>query len=184
MNGLATKNQQDFGLYLFRPHRGEPGTAYALQYSKKRELGSPLTPEKKEYSVFISDEGTLYPPALQKWHICLEQFLIIQTDSAYQSWKTALEAIHTGLFRWVFLRPSKPCDTHHLRKLQIESEKKHSSVFLFSKAKLPHWFFKKQLPSLPYLEVSHDNKFITENLILSKPKSFDSFSGKLDQHHS
>lgn len=177
MNSLAkeTFTASDFGLHLFCPQRGGPGTASALECLGKKELGSPLSTQQKEYAVFISDEGILYPPTLHKWHISLEQFLMIHTSSAYQSWKTALEALHTGLFRWIFLRPSQPCDTQHLRKLQIESEKKRSSVFLFSKVQLPHWFFKKRHSSLPSLEVSHDNRFITENLILSKPVPFDSF---------
>jgi len=171
MNSLAKETTtSDFGLYLLCPQRGGPGTASALQHLQKKELGSPLSPQQKEYAVFISDEGILYPPSLQKWHISLEQFLMIHTSSAYQSWKTALEALHTGLFRWVFLRPSQPCDTQHLRKMQIASEKKRSSVFLFSKAQLPHWFFKKKHPALPSLEVSYDNRFITENLIFSKAK--------------
>lgn len=172
MNSLAKEivTPSDFGMYLLCPHRGGPGTASALQCLQKIELGSPLSSQQKEYAVFISDEGILYPPTLQKWHISLEQFLMIQTNNAYQSWRTALEALHTGLFRWVFLRPSQPCDTQHLRKMQIESERKRTSVFLFSKVQLPHWFFKKKHPSLPSLEASYDNRFITENLIFSKPK--------------
>jgi hypothetical protein len=165
MNPLA--KQQPFfspeaGLFLFRPHRGEPGTAFALQCLKTQELGSSLPSPHLSYGVFISDEGLLYPPALQKWQISLSRFLMIHTDTALQTWKSALEALQTGLFRWIFLRTSKPCDATHLRKLQLECKRKSTSVFLFSKAQLPHWFFKK---------VTHEDSFITENLILSKSKS-------------
>ncbi|MFM8270164.1 MAG: hypothetical protein ACKN9V_08250 [Pseudomonadota bacterium] len=174
MNPLAKKQpcfSPEAGLFLFRPHRGEPSTAFALQCLKTQGLGSSLSPTSTDYGVFISEEGTLYPPALQKWQINLSQFLIIRTDTALQTWKSALDAIQTGLFRWIFLRTSKPCDVTHLRKLQLESERKKTSVFLFSKAQLPHWFFKKSFPSLPALEVSHEASFITENIILSNPNS-------------
>lgn len=159
------------GLFLFRPHRGEPGTAFALQCLKTQELGSSLSSNNTDYGIFISDEGSLYPPALQKWQISLSNFLMIYTDTALQTWKATLEAIQTGLFRWVFLRTSKPCDGIHLRKLQLESEKKNTSVFLFSKAPLPHWFFKKPFSPVPPLEVCHEAHFITENLVFSKPHS-------------
>ncbi|NBX92805.1 MAG: hypothetical protein EB120_02965 [Proteobacteria bacterium] len=161
----------DFGLFLFNPHRGEPCTSSALKCLQKQELGSPLPSLKQEYSVFISDEGTLYPPALQKWQIPLSRFLLIKTDGATQTWKASLEALQTGLFRWVFLRPSQPCNFVQVRKLQLEAEKRKASVFLFSKAKFPHWLFKKRLESTSSLEVSHDPGFITENLVFSKPKT-------------
>ncbi len=163
------KASKEAGLFLFHPQRGEPSTAFALEYLRNQKLGSP---QSSDYSVFISDEGTLYPPALQKRQISLSHFLLIQTDTAIQSWKAALEAVQTGLFRWVFLRPSQACDVTHLRKLQLESEKTNTSLFLFSHSKLPHWFFKKRLP---VLETAHENKFITENLILSKSKTSSSF---------
>lgn len=156
----------EFGLYLFRPHREEPNTAFALQCLPKQELGSSLPPFKKEYCVFISDQGCIYPPALQKWQISLSQFLIIQTDTARQVWKVTLEALQTGLFRWIFLRPSQSCPVSHLRRLQIESKKRKTSIFLFSKAPLPHWFFKK---------VPYESTFITENLIFSKTAQPDPF---------
>lgn len=174
MNPLAKKQpffSPEAGLFLLRPQRGEPGTAFALQCLKTQELGSSLSPTITDYGVFISEEGTLYPPALQKWQISLSQFLIIRTNTALQTWKSALEAVQTGLFRWIFLRTSKPCDVTHLRKLQLESERKNASVFLFSKAQLPHWFFKKSFSAPPSLEVFHESSFITENLILSKSHS-------------
>jgi len=165
MNSL-TENQASFspeaGLFLFRPHRGEPSTAFALQCLKTQELGSSHSSPHLSYGVFISEEGLLYPPALQKWQISLSRFLMIHTDTALHTWKAALEALQTGLFRWIFLRTSKPCDATHLRKLQLECKRKSASVFLFSKAQLPHWFFKK---------VPHEDSFITENLIFSKPDS-------------
>jgi hypothetical protein len=170
----------EFGLFLFNPRRGEPCTSSALKCLQKQELGSPLPSFKKEYSIFISDEGTLYPPALQKWQIPLSQFLLIKTNGAMQSWKTTLEALQTGLFRWVFLRPSKPCDFVQLRKLQLEAEKRKASVFLFSQAKLPHWLFKKRLELTQPLEVSHGPSFITENLVLSKAKGSYSLRRKSD----
>lgn len=145
--------------------------AFALQCLKTQELGSSLNPQKTDYGVFISDEGSLYPPALQKWQISLSKFLMIYTDGALQTWKATLEAIQTGLFRWVFLRTSQPCDGTHLRKLQLESERKNVSVFLFSKASLPHWFFKKSFSPQLSIEVRHEAHFITENLVFSKSNS-------------
>lgn len=177
MNSLLkppTHSTSEFGLFLLTPHKEVPENVPFPQALNRESSGTSLSFSSQEYGVFISDEGILYPPALQKWQIALSHFLMIQTKNAHQAWKAALEAVQTGVFRWVFLRPSQPCETAQLRKLQIESEKQKTSVFLFSKSKLPHWFFKKRTPYSSLLEVCHDIGFITDNLILSKSGTFGS----------
>lgn len=124
------------GLFLLKPQATEGGTFSAIRS---------FSAEKKHYAVFISDEGVLYAPALSHYQIPLSQFLIIQTPHAPQTWKTALEAAQSDLFKWIFLRTSKPCDSSFLRKLQLASKKHDLKIFLFSNAPLPHWFFKKLL---------------------------------------
>ena len=105
-----------------------------------------LTP----YFIFISDEGTIYPPALKVLGIPLSRVLTVKTETSDQVWKTGLEAIQTGLFSFVFLRPSKTCPTASLRKLQLWAERKKSKVFVLSDHSLPHWTIKKKISaSLP-----------------------------------
>jgi len=102
------------------------------------------------YFIFISDEGTIYPPALKVLGIPLSRVLTVKTDSSDQVWKTGLEAIQTGLFSFIFLRPSKTCPTANLRKLQLWAERKKSKVFVLSDHSLPHWTIKKKISaSLP-----------------------------------
>jgi hypothetical protein len=102
------------------------------------------------YFIFISDEGTIYPPALKVLAIPLSRVLTVKTETSDQVWKTGLEAIQTGLFSFVFLRPSKTCPTASLRKLQLWAERKKSKVFVLSDHSLPHWTLKKKISaSLP-----------------------------------
>lgn len=100
----------------------------------KRLKGAP------PFSVWIADEGFPYPPLLaQRWEIPLSRLLLVKVHSAPDTWKVGLEAIQTGLFKWVFLRPSSPCPASHLRKLQLASERLETQVFILSNADLPHW---------------------------------------------
>jgi len=102
------------------------------------------------YFIFISDEGTIYPPALKVLGIPLSRVLTVKTETSDEVWKTALEAIQTGLFSFVFLRPSKTCPTASLRKLQLWAERKKNKVFVLSDHSLPHWTIKKKISaSLP-----------------------------------
>lgn len=126
------------GLFLMGYHRGELSIHNTLQH-----LQSQLSSLSPSFSIFISDEGSLYPPSLQKWKIPLTQVILVKTASAVHAWRAALESLQSGLFRWVFLRPSGQCSPAHLRKMQLEAEKVGSSVFLFSKTELPHWVLKR-----------------------------------------
>src|SRR4051812_23347267 len=72
------------------------------------------------YYLWIADEGCLNADALHhQWRIPLYRLLLVQVKTAQDVWRVGLEAIQTGLFSWVFLRPSQACDTSHLRKLQL-----------------------------------------------------------------
>lgn len=100
----------------------------------KRLIGAP------PFSVWIADEGFPYPPLLQqRWEIPLSRLLMVKVPKATDTWKVCLEAIQTGLFKWIFLRPSSPCPASHLRKLQLASERLETQVFILSNDELPHW---------------------------------------------
>ena len=104
------------------------------------------------YAFFASDEGTFYPVPLYDSEIgrrILSRLLIVRLKAAEEVWKTGLEAVQTGLFQQVFLRPSRPSHPSFLSKLQIASEKTRSRIFLLSQAKLPHWVFKTSFEVQP-----------------------------------
>ena len=120
-----------------------------LSVSLKADPPAPALHENfSTYFIFISDEGTIYPPALNALGVPLTRVLSVKTNSSEEVWKTGLEALQTGLFSFVFLRPSKVCSTSTLRKLQLCSEQKKSKVFVLSDHKLPHWMFKRGNSSL------------------------------------
>jgi len=94
----------------------------------------------KEYCFWASDEGVPYPEALwTQWRIPLAQLVIAQVGSSEDVWQVALEAVQTGLFRWVVIRPSRICGAGQLRKLQLGAEYHGVRVLLLTKHKLPHW---------------------------------------------
>ncbi|MFM8314559.1 MAG: hypothetical protein ACKOA8_09765 [Deltaproteobacteria bacterium] len=116
-----------------------------LSVSLKADPPAPSNLENSlTYFIFISDEGTIYPPSLNALGVPLSRVLSVKTETSEQVWRTGLEAIQTGLFSFVFLRPSKPCSTVVLRKLQLWSERKKIKVFVLSDHKLPHWMFKRK----------------------------------------
>ena len=104
---------------------------------------SPSSQEEAEgegYYFWASDGGSLYPEALYHfWQIPLSHLCLVCPPTPQEVWRVGLEAIQTGLFGWVFLRPSLPCHPSHLRKLQLHAEKTRTRVLLFSENKLPHW---------------------------------------------
>jgi len=95
------------------------------------------------YGIFISDEGLFYPHPLAQYPSLLSQLLIVKTKESKEVWQTALEAIQTGLFSWILLRPSQTCHPHHLRKLQLGAERTRSWVLLLSDLSLPQWAFRR-----------------------------------------
>jgi hypothetical protein len=118
-----------------------------LSISLKADPPAPTTTwdAVHSYFIFISDEGTVYPPALNALGIPLSKVLTVKTQNSDEVWKTALEALQTGLFSFVFLRPSKICSTSDLRKLQLWAERKKAKVFVLSDHPLPHWTLKKKV---------------------------------------
>lgn len=90
--------------------------------------------------VWVSDEVMLYPPAaFSRYAIRSSQWLFIQTPKAQETWRVTLEAIQSGLFKRVFLRPAVGCAVPQLRKLQLAAEKFRTQVFVLGKITIPHW---------------------------------------------
>jgi len=105
--------------------------------------------------LWVSDVAYLSPNALaQHWNIAYEPAVHLHPPDATQSWRAALEGVQTGLFHWVFIKPSQNCATNFLRKLQISARKNQTRVCVFPPKKLPHWFFKVSLEVSPHPEVS------------------------------
>jgi hypothetical protein len=109
-------------------------------------LASWLAPHEEapsSYSLFISDEGLLYPPAVvTQWKIPLAHLLLVKARDAPEVWRAGLEGVQTGLFAWIFLRPSRGCEAAHLRRLQLGAERTRTRVCLLTQARLPHWMMK------------------------------------------
>jgi hypothetical protein len=138
------------GLAHIRSHPGGSKTSFAL--SCLGAFFDPLSPSLESataveaYYLFIADEGFLYPGVLAyQWKIPLSRLVLAKVPDPNEVWRVGLEAIQTGLFSWVFLRPSRACPANHLRKLQLSAERTQSRVFLLSNLKLPHWMFKINL---------------------------------------
>jgi hypothetical protein len=143
-----TKLSEKFvGLAQVTSLQGGSRTQFAISCLDAFLQVDPPSPTSAEngYFVFISDEGSLYPPALAQKKIPLFRMLLVKTQDALSTWQASLEAIQTGLFEWIFLRPSKPCSPGYLRKLQLAAEKNHSRVLILSQEKLPHWLLKTSL---------------------------------------
>jgi hypothetical protein len=148
MNPEALQNFYGLAQVTSLPGGSKTHLAFeCLSVSLKADPPAPsqsLTAQTTDF-IFISDEGTVYPPALNALGIPLSKVLTVKTETSQQVWKTGLEAIQTGLFSFVFLRPSKPCTTPDLRKLQLCAERKKNKVLVLSDHKLPHWTLKKKI---------------------------------------
>ena len=102
----------------------------------------PLSPCRAHY-LWIADEGFLYPVALPfHCRTPVSRWLLVKARDPTETWKIALEAIQTGLFGFVFLRPSRSCDATHLRRLQLSSERTQTRIFLLGNLRFPHWVIK------------------------------------------
>jgi hypothetical protein len=90
--------------------------------------------------LWAADEGILYPEALwAQWRIPLSQVLLARLPSPDEVWRVSLEAVQSGIFQWVVIRPSRSCALGQLRKLQLCAERMRVRVLLLPKHKLPHW---------------------------------------------
>lgn len=145
-NGLS-------GLIQLNNHPGGSRTHFAVSCLNAFIQADPPSPTSAEngYFVFISDEGSLYPPALLERKVPLQRVLLIKTKQAIETWTAAIEAVQTGLFSWIFLRPSQACPQGQMRKLQLLAEKTKARVLVFPSQKLPHWMFKANL------EIKHED---------------------------
>jgi len=140
------------GLIQLCSLQGGSRTQFAISCLNASIQADPPSPTSADggHFIFISDEGSLYPPALLEGKIPLYRILLVKTKEAIETWRAAIEAVQTGLFSWVLLRPSRGCSTGQLRKLQLLSEKSKSRVLVFPSTKLPHWMFKASL------EIGHE----------------------------
>jgi hypothetical protein len=108
-------------------------------YGLVETVAPPFPPSSTPY-VWISDEVMLYPPAVfSQAAMRPSQWLFIETPKAQETWRATLEAIQSGLFRGVFLRPSVGCAPVQMRKLQLAAEKARNQVFILGKINVPHW---------------------------------------------
>ena len=106
----------------------------------------PPSPSSSGFFIWISDEVSLYPPALRcHSSIPLSHWVLVKPKEAADTWRVALEAAHTGLFPWILLRPSRACSPAHLRRLQLAVERTRTKIFLLGKVKFPHWLLNVSL---------------------------------------
>ena len=130
--------------HLFPPAEG--AVRYALTnlnvFIKRTAFSAPhLAPAP--LCLWISDEGFLYPGVLRHSSVIpVSNWLLVKTKNAKDVWLTADEASQTGLFPFIFIRPSANCHAVYLRRLQLSTERSKSRVFVFTSFKLPHWFLK------------------------------------------
>jgi hypothetical protein len=95
------------------------------------------------FSFWVSDGGSFYAPALYAHAgVDLQTAVFAKAENAAQTWGLALEALQTGLFKDIFLKPSEACRPAVIRKMQLVAENVRCRVFVFSKFNLPHWFFR------------------------------------------
>jgi hypothetical protein len=127
------------GLAQITSSPGGSKTWFALaclgQFLKSYQGDPPL-------SLWISEEGLLYPESVILQGIPLSRLLMVKVMTSSEAWKIALEAMQTGLFAWLLLRTAKPCLPAHLRKLQLCAEQNQSRMLLLSQASIPHWTLK------------------------------------------
>ena len=122
----------------------------AQHSSSPAQLTTPLT-------IWVADGGFLYPPTLHhRWTVSLNNILIVKTEDPMDVWRVGLEAVQTGLFDNILLRPSRACPTSYLRKIQLIAEKNRKNIFVLTEKKLPHWILRKSY-------VSYEKDFISTN---------------------
>ena len=134
-----------YGLAQVTALPGGSRTHLAFECLTHSLQADPPAPSLASYALFISDEGSVYPPTLQAHHIPFGQLLIIKAKDPDSVWKTSLEAMQTGLFSFVIMRPSRPCPAHYLRNLQLCAERKQVKVLILCDERLPHWTLKATL---------------------------------------
>lgn len=137
---------QHGGLAQIRACRGGSRTRFAitcLGLAAQSDPPSPSLSGSREvpYGVWVSDEGYLYPPAFHD-RFPLERLLLIKTPRARDTWQVGLEAVQSGLFQWVLLRPGDGCPDIFLRKMQLAAGRTHCRVLLLTEKPLPHWTLK------------------------------------------
>ncbi len=103
----------------------------------------PAWKEAKEYAVWVSDTGTLNAEAFHQLECFpLQNLIVAYPPTPREVWRTGLESIQTGLFRWAFIKVSEGCEPSFLRKLQLASEKVNCRTFILCSRPLPHWLFR------------------------------------------
>jgi len=128
------------GLAQVHSPKGLPRLGFTLSLLKDHK-GSVQAWET--FFLWVSDEGYLFPETLsQRFHFPLQQLVLAKVPTALDVWKVALEATQSGLFGWIFLRPSRGCPPAFLRKLQLHSERMRSRIIILCPEKLPHWLLK------------------------------------------
>lgn len=120
--------------------RGGSKTYFALSCVSASLHSRPGAPP---FLLWIADEGFPYPPLLARyWDLPLGRFLMVQPPSPAETWKAALEAVQTGIFGWVLVRPSRGGPPLAARRLQLAAEKTACRVLLLLDAPFPHWTLK------------------------------------------
>ena len=107
-------------------------------------------------SLWLSNEGELYPEAIQQyWNIPLSRMLLIRAPSTEEVWRTALDAVQTGLFAWIFLKTERSGQSAQMRKLQLAAEKTKTRILILCQARIPHWNLKASIQVTPEIADSH-----------------------------
>lgn len=128
------------GLAQIVSHEGGSRTWFALTclgHFLKTTTGDP------PLSLWISNEGELYPEALHHyWSVPLSRMLLVQVPTSEIVWQTLLDAVQTGLFHWVLVKTGKSGSPAQMRKLQLSAEKTKTKVLILCQSPLPHWTLK------------------------------------------
>lgn len=123
--------------------------------------------------LWVSDNSSPYPGAMMaSFSMLLSRLICVRPPQPQEVWSVGLEAIQSGLFRGVFLRPSKACSISHLRRLQLASEKTKTAVFLLGKIQISRWMMKN------CWSVSGEKVHAT-NSLFAEPRLFHKSGGSL-----
>ncbi len=120
-----------------------------VSFLRSAPLPLPSWESAKRYAFWISDSGQLNPEAFHQLDCFpLENLIVAYPTDPKEVWRTGLEAIGTGLFRWAFLKVSTGCLPSQLRQLQLQSERVNCRTFILCRNPLPHWLFRFSLDEI------------------------------------
>jgi len=110
---------------------------------RSRNSLCPPLPHSREirYGAWIGDQDRLNPETARAFDFDLEKLLLVYPPDAGEVWRVGLEAVQSGLFHWIVLRPSRASPIPQLRKLSLAAVRARARVLVICAEALPHWVF-------------------------------------------